>query len=385
MPIISLNNIELSFGAEPLLYKASLQIEQGERVCLIGRNGEGKSSLMKVIEGKLQPDNGEIVRNQGVKIAKLSQDVPWDIQGNVFDVVSQGLGELGEMLRQYSDISHELMIENNEGLLKRLSDLQTKIEAADGWKFKTQVDQVLTIMALDGEMEFSTLSGGMKRRVLLAQALVTQPDLLLLDEPTNHLDIDAIKWLENFLLSNSLTLLFITHDRALIQKLATRIIELDRGSLTSWPGSYAAYLEGKQHQLDVEANQQALFDKKLAQEERWVRQGIKARRTRNEGRVRALKALRKERMKRRELVGQAQMRLDDSERSGRLVLETEHLSYHIDDLKLVDDFSLTVMRGDKIGLVGPNGVGKTTLVRLLLGQIEPQAGKVELGSQLQVV
>ena len=385
MPIISLTNIELGFGADPVLHQASLQIEPGERVCLIGRNGEGKSTLMKVIEGQLQADSGEIIRQQGLKIAKLAQEVPRDTQGCIFDVVSQGLGALGELLRSYEDISHQLKTDTSEQLLKRLSDLQTQIEAADGWKFKTQVEQILTIMGLDGEKPFASLSGGMKRRVLLAQALVTQPDLLLLDEPTNHLDIEAIKWLETFLLNNPITLLFITHDRALIQKLATRIVELDRGALTSWPGSYAAYLEGKQHQLEVEASQNALFDKKLAQEEAWIRQGIKARRTRNEGRVRALKALRAERVKRRERVGAVNMRLDDSERSGKLVLDAQDLTYHIGNLCIARHFSLTVMRGDKIGLIGPNGVGKTTLIRLLLGQLEPQQGQVELGTQLQVV
>ena len=385
MSILSITDVEVSFGAAPLLHSASFQIEPGERVCLIGRNGEGKSTLMKVIQGTIQPDSGEVIRNQGVRIAKLAQEVPLQTQGKIAYVVAEGLGNLGKQIAEYELVSDQLKHDSSEALIEKLAKLQSQIEAADGWKFKHQVDLVLSKMSLDGEAEFATLSGGMKRRVLLAQALVSQPDLLLLDEPTNHLDIEAIKWLESFLLGSNLTILFITHDRTLIRSLATRIVELDRGSLTSWPGNYEAYLESKKHQLEVEVNQNALFDKKLAQEETWIRQGIKARRTRNEGRVRALKALREERKQRRERVGQVGFRVNDSERSGKVVIEAEHLNYRINDLNLVDDFSMTVARGDKIGLIGPNGAGKTTLLRLLLGSLQPQSGKVELGTQLQVV
>ncbi len=385
MSILSMMDVEVSFGVAPLLNKVSLQIERGERVCLIGRNGEGKSTLMKVIEGDIRPDGGEVIRAQGMRIAKLAQEVPQQTSGRIFDVVAGGLGDLGELIADYEAVSGQLKHDASDAVIQRLAHLQEKIEAVDGWTLKHQVDLILTTMSLDGESEFSSLSGGMKRRVLLAQALVIQPDMLLLDEPTNHLDIDAIKWLEDFLLNSQVTLLFITHDRTLLRKLATRIIELDRGTLTSWPGHYDAYLEGKRHQLEVEATHNALFDKKLAQEEVWIRQGIKARRTRNEGRVRALKALRDERRARRERMGQVQFRVNSSERSGKLVVEAEHLTYQINDLTLVEDFSLTVMRGDKIGLIGPNGAGKTTLLRLLLGQLKPQSGKVTLGTQLQVV
>ncbi len=385
MSILSMMDVEVSFGIAPLLNKVSLQIERGERVCLIGRNGEGKSTLMKVIEGEIRPDSGEVIRVQGMRIAKLAQEVPQQTSGRIFDVVARGLGDLGEWLADYEAVSEQLKHDASDAVIQRLAHLQEKIEAVDGWTLKHQVDLILTTMSLNGEGEFSSLSGGMKRRVLLAQALVIQPDMLLLDEPTNHLDIEAIKWLEDFLLNSQMTLLFITHDRTLLRKLATRIIELDRGTLTSWPGNYQTYLESKRHQLEVEATHNALFDKKLAQEEVWIRQGIKARRTRNEGRVRALKALRDERRARRARMGQVQFRVNSSERSGKLVIEAEHLTYRVDDLTLVEDFSLTVMRGDKIGLIGPNGIGKTTLLQLLLGQLKPQTGKVTLGTQLQVV
>ncbi|TPW16213.1 MAG: ATP-binding cassette subfamily F uup, partial [Halothiobacillaceae bacterium] len=366
MTILSLRGVAVSFGGPALLQGVSLQVESGERLCLVGRNGAGKSTLMKVINGEIIPDGGEVVKSQGMRVARLTQEVPLGLEGSVYDVVAAGLGGIGELLARYHHVSQHL---EGDSSLKELERLQTQIEAQHGWQVNQQVERVLSRMQLDGELDFTRLSGGMKRRVLLARALVIEPDLLLLDEPTNHLDIAAIMWLEEFLKSYPATLLFITHDRSFIQNLATRIIELDRGQLTSWPGSYQAYLIGKQEALEVEARHNALFDKKLAQEEVWIRQGIKARRTRNEGRVRALKALREERRARRNVLGNVQLSINEVARSGKLVVELKQVTHRYDERIIINNFSTTIWRGDKIGIIGPNGSGKTTLLKILLGEL----------------
>ena len=384
MALLTLRNISLAFGGAPLLDGVDLKIEAGERLCLVGRNGTGKSTLMKLLNQELQADSGEILRGQGLRVARLTQEVPHELSGPVFDVVAGGLGEVGGMLAEYHAVSHQLAESGDEALLGKLEKIQHRLEAEDGWALNQRVETTVSRLKLPADSDFASLSGGMKRRVLLARELVSEPELLLLDEPTNHLDIDAIAWLEEFLLSWQGTLLFITHDRMFLQRLATRIIELDRGRLSSWPGDYATYLKRKQEALDAEATQNALFDKKLAQEEAWIRQGIKARRTRNEGRVRALKSLREERKQRREVQGKAKMQMQGAELSGKLVIEAEQLGYSYDGKPLFKDFSTTIMRGDKVAILGPNGVGKTTLLKVLLGRLEPQQGRVKLGTKLEI-
>ncbi|MBA4374319.1 MAG: ABC transporter ATP-binding protein [Thermodesulfovibrio sp.] len=388
MALVSLQGVSLAFGGPEVLDRVSLQIEPGERVCLVGRNGEGKSTLLKIISGEISPDSGEVLRPQGVKIAALSQEVPQDLSGTVFEVVSGGLGGIVGLLSEYHAVSNRLGHESGPGLMPGLMDellrIQHEIESRGGWQIQQRVDTVLSRLRLDPDVPVADLSGGYKRRVLIARALVNEPDLLLLDEPTNHLDLESIGWLEDFLREYSGSLLFITHDRRFLQTLATRIVEIDRGRLTDWPGDYATYLARRQAELDAEATQNALFDKKLSQEEVWIRQGIKARRTRNEGRVRALKALRNERQARREKTGSADMRLNEAERSGRLVLEAKGISHAYEGRPLIRDFSTLIMRGDKIGIIGPNGSGKSTLLRLLLGSLEPQQGSVRWGTRLEV-
>ena len=380
--LITLRNISVNFGGPPLLDGVELAIERGERLCLVGRNGAGKSTLMKVLAGEITPDDGIIESPQGLRVARLVQEVPHDTEGDIFDVVAAGLGEAGTLIAEYHHVIHGLT--DGSADLSDLERVQHRLEAADGWQLEQRVETTLSKLGLDADTPFSALSGGLKRRVLLARALVTEPDLLLLDEPTNHLDIDAIAWLEEFLLSWNGTLLFVTHDRMLLRKLATRIIELDRGRLTSWPGNFDTYLERKAAVLEAEANQNALFDKKLAQEEGWIRQGIKARRTRNEGRVRALKALREERRERREVGGRAKITINEAERSGKLVAEVEGVDYAWEERPILSNLTTTVLRGDKIGIIGPNGAGKTTLLRVLLGRLAPTAGRVKLGTNLEV-
>jgi ABC transport system ATP-binding/permease protein len=382
VPLLGLDRVSLAFGSEPLLDHASFQIDPGERVCLIGRNGAGKSTLLGIVSGEVTPDAGEVWRRPGLSIAALSQELPFDDESTVFEVVASGLADLGRLLAEFHRVAQAAS--GDRSLLRRMDDLQHEIEVRGGWSLSQRVDQILARLELPADARLGALSGGWRRRVALAQALVREPDLLLLDEPTNHLDIEVIEWLEAELLDFRGGVLFVTHDRALLARLATRIVELDRGVLTSWAGDYRQYLAKKAAALAEEERHRALFDKKLAQEEVWIRQGIKARRTRNEGRVRALQALREERARRRELEGKARLALDDGRVSGKLVVDAEHVSFAYGDSPIVRDFSLRIMRGDRIGLVGPNGAGKTTLLRLLLGQLTPSAGRLRLGTKLEI-
>ena len=384
MALVSLQGLRLAFGGPELLDGVTLQIERGERVCLVGRNGAGKSTLMKIITGEIIPDAGEVIRGQGVRVTSLEQEVPQDLTGTVFEFVSAGLGSLVDLISEYHSLSIRLSHGEDTGAIAELDRVHHLIEAAGGWQIQQRVETVLSRLKLDPDLNVAELSGGHKRRVLLARALVNEPDLLLLDEPTNHLDIGSISWLEEFLLEFSGSILFITHDRRFLQALATRIIELDRGRVTDWPGDFATYLMRRQAQLEAESTQNALFDKKLSQEEAWIRQGIKARRTRNEGRVTALEEMRRKRLARRQQTGSAAMRLNEAERSGRLVLEAKGLGHSYGGTPLVRDFSTVIMRGDKVGIMGPNGSGKTTLLRILLGSLQPQKGSVHLGTRLQV-
>ncbi len=384
MALVTLRNIQMGFGGPPLLEHADLSIESGERVCLLGRNGAGKSTLMRLIAGELTPDDGEIAFRQGARVTRLTQEVPDDLFGKVFDIVADGLGERGQLVAAYHRASVELANGGDERALERLSRIQHELEAAGGWQTEQRVEMVISRLSLDAEAGFETLSGGLKRRVLLARALVQKPDLLLLDEPTNHLDIESIAWLEAFLLDYGGTVLFVTHDRTFLRRLATRIIEIDRGRLTDWPGDYDNFLRRKAEALDAEEKANERFDRRLAQEEVWIRQGIKARRTRNEGRVRALKAMREERLARRSRGGSANLGLQEAERSGRLVVEAEHVSYAWSGKPVVSDFSTTILRGDRVGIIGPNGAGKSTLLNLLLGRLPPDKGRVRLGTRLEV-
>ncbi|NLO79181.1 MAG: ATP-binding cassette domain-containing protein [Xanthomonadaceae bacterium] len=383
MALVRLSGVSVGFGAAPLLDGVEFQIERGERVCLVGRNGSGKSTLLRVIAGELEVDDGVVQRMPELRVGTLPQEVPAGMGGKVFAVAASGLGELGELLARHQTLSQRLA-SGDQGCLDELDRVQQALEATGGWALGPRVEQVLSRLQLDPGQDFSSLSGGLKRRVLLARALVTEPDLLILDEPTNHLDIDAITWLEEFLLAYPGALLFVSHDRRFLQRLATRIVELDRGRLRSYPGDYQTYLDRKAAELEVESVHNALFDKRLAQEEAWLRQGIKARRTRNEGRVRALMAMREERRRRREQLGTAKIGLQEAERSGRLVVEAENIRYGIGNRLLIKDFSTTILRGDKIGIVGPNGAGKTTLIRLLLGELQPDAGRIRRGTRLEV-
>ena len=379
MPLITLQNVDYSVGGPLLLEDVGLSIDPGERVALIGRNGAGKSTLLKLLAGELQPDDGEIRRQDGARIARLEQEVPADAQGAVFDVVAAGMGELGTWLAEFHRISHAADFDADA-----MAAVQAKIDAAQGWSADQRVAETLDKLGLDGDAPFAGLSGGMKRRVLLARALVSGPELLLLDEPTNHLDIESIDWLEQFLKSWQGALVFVTHDRRFLRALATRIVEIDRGQVTSWPGDWANYERRREERLNAEAQENARFDKMLAQEEVWIRQGIKARRTRDEGRVRRLKAMRAERAERRAHTGNVKMDFAQAENSGKKVIEAKRVSFDYGGRKLLDDVSTTVFRGDRIGLIGPNGSGKTTLLKTLLGELKPTQGEVRLGSNLQV-
>jgi len=383
--LVSLQDVRLAFGGPELLDGVTLNIERNERVCLVGRNGAGKSTLMKMIAGGISPDSGTVIREQGVRISSLEQEVPQDLSGTVFEAVSAGLGGIVDLLTVYHELNNRLSnADKTAQLVAELELIQHRIESGGGWQIQQRVETVLSRLHLDPDAVAGELSGGYKRRVLLARALVNEPDLLLLDEPTNHLDIDSIGWLEEFLHEFRSALLFITHDRKFISNLATRIVELDRGRVTDWPGDYKTYVLRRQAELDSDAVHNALFDKKLAQEEAWIRQGIKARRTRNEGRVRALRELRNERIRRRDLAGPAAMRLNEAARSGRLVIEAKGVGHSYEGASLIKDFSTVIMRGDKIGIIGPNGSGKTTLLQILLGAIRPDRGSVRLGTRLEV-
>ena len=383
MSILSFRDVALSLGHLPLLDGVSFQVERGERLCLLGRNGTGKSTLLRLVTGEIQPDAGEITRASGLRVAQLAQEVPLATAGQVVHVVAQGLGAVGELVERYHRAAHAVA-DGDPGQLAALERCQHALEAAGGWHLDQRVETVLSRLALDPEAEVSTLSGGLKRRVLLARALVSEPDLLLLDEPTNHLDIEGITWLEEFLLGWGGTLLFVTHDRSFLQRLATRIIELDRGRLTDFPGDYATFLARKAALLAAEETRNALFDDRLAQEEVWIRQGIKARRTRNEGRVRALESMREERAARRERAGQARMAIQAAERSGKVVVEAEAAGFDYGGRPVIRGLTTTILRGDKVGIIGPNGSGKTTLLRLLIGEVEPTAGRVRRGTRLEV-
>ena len=384
MALIQLKDIQVSFGGPPLLDNLSLTIDAGERICLIGRNGAGKSTLMKVLNREIKADSGEIIVEGGAVVAQLEQEVQQDMTGSVYEVVASGLAETGQVLADFHAMNEEDDI-GSEDWMKRFERVQQKLEACNGWHFQTTIDTVISRLELNADVDFGQLSGGVKRRVLLARALVQEPDVLLLDEPTNHLDIEAIIWLEEFLLSFNGSLVFITHDRSFLRRLATRIIEIDRGMATSWPGDYENFLRRKEEVLHAEELENARFDKKLAQEEVWIRQGIKARRTRNEGRVRSLEKMRVERSQRREQQGSVNIQVDVGERTGKRVVEVENISYTLPNGRvLIDNFSTLVQRGDKIGLIGPNGVGKTTLLKVLLGELKPDSGKFIEGTNLQV-
>ncbi|MEX4246217.1 ABC transporter ATP-binding protein [Haemophilus influenzae] len=384
MALISLTNGYLSFSDAPLLDHAELHIEPNERVCLVGRNGAGKSTLLKIIAGDVLMDDGKIQYEKDLVVSRLEQDPPRNAQGNIFGYVAEGVGHLTDLLKEYHHISVQLEENYSDQILSQLEQVQAKLEHADGWRFENKINEVLLKLGLNPNTKLSALSGGWLRKAALARALVCDPDVLLLDEPTNHLDVEAIEWLENFLLDFQGSIVFISHDRSFIRKMATRIVDLDRGQLQSYLGNYDLYLTTKEENLRVEALQNELFDKRLAQEEVWIRQGIKARRTRNEGRVRALKAMREERRQRRDVMGTAKLQLDTSSRSGKIVFEMEDVSYEIAGKTLLKDFSTTILRGDKIALVGPNGCGKTTFIKLLLGEIQPTSGKIRCGTKLEI-
>lgn len=382
MSLIKIEKAGLSYGLQVLLDNVDLSIEKGQRLCLIGRNGAGKSSLLKVIAGEVDLDKGDVIRQSGIRIARLEQDLPEADDRLVFDAVAAGSDGVGQLLSEYRQLSHSATISDND--LARMSQLQQQIEARDGWSLQQKVEEIISRLDLPAERYMRELSGGWRRRVALARALVLEPDVLLLDEPTNHLDIAAIEWLEKQLLAFNGALVFITHDRSLLQALATHIAELDRGHIRYWQGDYTSFLVYREQALADEARHNELFDKKLAQEEVWIRQGIKARRTRNEGRVRALKSLREERAQRREVVGKANFTLASSGDSGKLVAELTDVSYAWGDKQIIKQFSTRIMRGDRIGLVGANGAGKSTLLKLILGELQPQSGRVKLGTNLQV-
>jgi len=383
MALIALKDISFGFGGPMLLDRINLQIERGERICLVGRNGAGKSTLLKLLNGDLSPDNGILSRAQGLKTAFLPQEVPADLTGSIYDVVAAGVPSHAHLLREYQRLASSPEASCSEAALERINHLQSDLETAGAWEFHHQIRKIISRMDLDTEADCAVLSAGLRRRVLMARALVTEPDMLFLDEPTNHLDIEAILWMEQFLLRSVKTMVFVTHDRAFLKQLATRIMEIDRGQLTSFPGNYDRYMTRKAELLNNETGQNEAFDKLVSREEAWLRQGVKARRTRNEGRVRALLALRAEVAKRRARAGNVRLLQQEAQRSGRLVIEVKALDYAYGNRTIVRDFTFTLMRGDKVGIIGPNGCGKTTLLRLLLKEIEPDRGSVRHGVRLE--
>ncbi|WP_386066441.1 ATP-binding cassette domain-containing protein [Tahibacter sp. UC22_41] len=381
MPLLQLRQVDYSVGGPLLLDHVDFTLDANERVCIVGRNGAGKSTLMKLIAGEIRPDDGVVQVDGGTRVARLAQEVPQATAGSVFDVVALGLGELGAWLAQFHHLSHALDVPGNT---EALAAVQTRIESVHGWDLDRRVGDVLQRLDLPEDADFAALSGGMKRRVLLAQALVQAPDVLLLDEPTNHLDIESIAWMEDFLRQFRGSIVFVTHDRSFLRALATRIVEIDRGKLTSWPGDYDNYLRRREERLHAEAQENARFDKLLAQEEVWIRQGIKARRTRDEGRVRRLKQMRVDRAERRELSGTARMELADAAKSGKRVIEAKNVYFAFERRPMVVNFSCNIQRGDRIGIIGPNGSGKTTLLQLLLGDLAPDRGEIQRGTNLEI-
>ena len=383
MPLVTLDQVSVAFGHLPLLGDATLRIDRGERVCVVGRNGAGKSTLLRIISGEQAADSGTVWTEPGLRLARLDQDVPIATGRTVFEVVADALGDLSELVARYHHAAVEVAEKSTPALLEKLGRLQHDLEQADAWRIEQRVEFVLSRLELPADVRVDTLSGGWRRRVLLARALAAEPDVLLLDEPTNHLDIDAIIWLEAFLADYPGALVFVTHDRAFLQRVATRIVEIDRGRLTSWPGDYATFVRKKDEWLANEAVAQDKFDKRLAEEEAWLRQGVKARRTRNEGRVRALMAMREERAARREQSGTVRLAIESAGRSGQLVLEADGVGKAFGPKDVVRDFSARIMRGDRVGLIGPNGSGKTTLLRLLLGELAPDRGEVRRGANVE--
>ena len=380
MPLIRLDKISLNFGAHILLDDVNFEIKRGSRIGLLGRNGAGKTTLMKLVAGVIYPDGGERWIRPGVKVAWLEQSLPNADEQTVYDFVADGLAEVGALLKRY----HHLTLDYDTGRSAELELVQAELESKDGWSLSQKVDTVITQLELPQDKHMSELSGGWRKRVALARALVREPDLLLLDEPTNHLDIPAIEWLERQLLDYRGALMLITHDRSFLQNVSNKIVELDRGTLYQFDGGFNRFLRYRAEQAAAEESLNKLFDKKLAEEEVWIRQGIKARRTRNEGRVRALESMRKERSERRERYGKANIKLDIAERSGKIVAELKNISHSFGDTRIIDDFSSSIMRGDRIGIIGANGAGKSTLIKIILGQIVPTAGEIKLGTKLEV-
>ncbi|MEZ9600812.1 ABC transporter ATP-binding protein [Vibrio sp. 10N.286.46.A8] len=384
MALLTIHNGQLAFGDHPLLDRADFALQENERVCLVGRNGAGKSTLMKILSGNIIMDDGKMQITQDVVVSRLEQDPPRNEEGTVYDYVAGGLAEIGQQLKIYHDLLDLIGTDPSEKNLNRLTRVQEQLDHANAWRFEDRVSNVMAALKLTAETKLTDLSGGWQRKAALARALVCDPDVLLLDEPTNHLDVATIEWLEGFLKDFRGSIIFISHDRAFIKSMATRIVDLDRGKLSSFPGDYENYLLEKEEALRVEEMQNAEFDKKLAQEEVWIRQGIKARRTRNEGRVRALKKLREERINRREVQGKAVIQIDDGQRSGKIVFEAENLNFGFEGKEIVKDFSFNIMRGDRIALIGPNGCGKSTVLKLLLDQLKPDSGRLHCGTKLEV-
>ncbi|MAJ91658.1 MAG: ABC transporter ATP-binding protein [Legionellales bacterium] len=383
MPLITFDEVSLEFGDQLILNNVSLALESGERVCLIGRNGEGKSTLMNIITGSVEADSGEIVKQSHLRVSQLEQGLPQERDISVKDYVAEGLKHLQVLLSDYEKLS-AVSIEKNPTALREIEGLQQQIEAEGGWNIDQRVETIISELNLPSSLNLNQLSGGWRRRVALGKALASNPQLLLLDEPTNHLDLTTIEWLEKRILNFKGAILFITHDRAFLQRLATRILELDRGKISSWPGTYQNYLINKEKALESEAKANALFDKRLNEEEIWIRQGIKARRTRNEGRVRALMSMRNEVSKRLKPQSKARIHIEEAEQSGRKVIEAYNICHSYTDEPLIDKLSLKVMRGDRIGLVGNNGVGKSTLLKIILGEIKPDSGTVKIGTNLEI-
>lgn len=384
MSLIRFRQLCISFGGPSILENIDGYIDVGERVCLLGRNGTGKSTLLKLIAGMLQPDSGDIEYATAKKVVYMAQEHVGILDKTIFDVVADGLGDSAQLIQAYHHAVAEVSEDPSEKALTRLEKAQHDVDVADAWQLSTQVDVMLSKISLDGELRYEQLSGGMKRRVLLARAMVTAPDCLLLDEPTNHLDLEAIQWLEEQILNYKGAVIFVTHDRAFMRRLSTRILDLDRGVLNSYPGDYATYLRRKEEYLSAEEEANKQFDKKLAKEEVWIRQGIKARRTRNEGRVRSLEKMREKRSLRRNKIGKVDMRVTSAEKSGKLIVEAQNVHFSYQDTPIISDFSTTILRGDKIGLIGPNGVGKSTLLKLLLEQLKPDSGTIRTGTKQSI-